>query len=53
MSTILFICFINDISDIFENCILLLFADHLKIFWVIKDVGDLQNGAIKIAFYLT
>ena len=40
ISTILFICFNNDISDIFETGILLLYGHNLKIFRVIKDVGN-------------
>ena len=40
MSTILFICFINDIPDIFEDCMVLLYADDLKIFRVIENTGD-------------
>lgn len=47
LSTILFNCFINDVSVCFVDCPILLYADDLKIYRIVRDVRDcikIQNN---------
>lgn len=56
LSTILFIAFINDISDCFEDCSILLYADDLKIYRTVRDVGDcirIQDNLNKFSQWCT
>jgi hypothetical protein len=52
LGPLLFILFINDIVKIFENVQTLLYADDMKLFFVIKDTNDserMQNDLTKLS----